>query len=754
MVLHRVLTDEQEQILKDERNQLMGLRGLLGRLDAPSDDARVLERAARQLDELFLLVVVGEFNAGKSAFVNALLGDRFLVEGVTPTTTEIQILKYGPEISRQQDGSELLVLTYPIDWLHEINIVDTPGTNAVIQRHQEITEDFVPRADLVLFITSADRPFTESERTFLQRVREWGKKVIFVVNKIDMLETVDDVEDVLRFVGENASQLLGRQPSIFPVSARQARQAKQTIDGDERTRLWAASRFEALEHYILDTLDERERLRLKLANPLGVARRLAERYLAVAQARRALLREDETTIQTLQMQLAGYEADMRRDFKYHLSLVDNALYGMAERGNRFFDQTIRLTRIFDLVNADRVRGMFEREVVADTTAQVEAATHDLIDWLVQQDFRQWQSVMEYLNRRIKQHHEQIVGQVGGQFEYNRQALLESVGRAARETVASYDKDGEARALAESVQMAVAQTALVEVGAIGLGTLLVHLLATTLADVTGILAATTMAAVGLYVIPNRRQSAKLNLQAKIADLRGRLAQAMSAQFERELSQSLERIREGVRPYTRFVEVQQASVAEIETGLSAAVRSLAALAARGKAVGRMDFNLRLLIDGDVPALQAVYEGAGALFMRYYGRPAGPDQAATDFVQALTEPERYQFGIFVDGELIGMLDCKLDPEVEKQAHIGLLLLIPPYDDPAIGSLAVRILTRWLVERFGVERLEASVPAHVPEEIAFWQQQGFDFTGQQYRRELAEFAPRFLVMAKTVDVMGNAVH
>jgi small GTP-binding protein len=445
MVLHRVLTDEQELILKDERSQLMGLRGLLARLDAPADDARVLERAAQQLDELFLLVIVGEFNSGKSAFVNALLGDRFLIEGVTPTTTEIQMLKYGPQVSRQQGESDLLVLTYPVEWLREINIVDTPGTNAVIQRHQEITEDFVPRADLVLFITSADRPFTESERTFLQRVREWGKKVIFVVNKIDTLETADDVEHVLLFVNEHAMQLLGRQPTVFPVSARQARQSKQTIDGDERTRLWAASRFEPLERYILDTLDERERLRLKLANPLGIARRLAERYLGVAQARRTLLRDDVTTIQTLQLQLAGYESDMRRDFKYHLSLVDNALYAMAERGNRFFDNTIRLTRIFDLVNTDRVRGMFEREVVSDTSGQVEAATHDLIDWLVQQDFRQWQSVMEYLNRRITQHHEQMVGQVGGQFEYNRQALLESVGRAARETVASYDKEGEARA---------------------------------------------------------------------------------------------------------------------------------------------------------------------------------------------------------------------------------------------------------------------------------------------------------------------
>ena len=78
--------------------------------------------------------------------------------------------------------------------------------------------------------------------------------------------------------------MLGREPIVFAVSSRQARQAKETFDADERTRLWAASRFEPLEGYILDTLDEQERLRLKLANPLGVAQRLAEQYLGVADA--------------------------------------------------------------------------------------------------------------------------------------------------------------------------------------------------------------------------------------------------------------------------------------------------------------------------------------------------------------------------------------------------------------------------------------------------------------------------------------
>ena len=72
------------------------------------------------------------------------------------------------------------IVTLPVDWLSEISIVDTPGTNAIIRSHELITTQFVPRSDLVLFLTSADRPFTESERLFLERIRDWGKKIVII----------------------------------------------------------------------------------------------------------------------------------------------------------------------------------------------------------------------------------------------------------------------------------------------------------------------------------------------------------------------------------------------------------------------------------------------------------------------------------------------------------------------------------------------------------------------------------------------
>src|SRR5262249_23461719 len=129
-------------------------------------------------------------------------------------------------------------------------IVDTPGTNAVIREHERITAEFVPRSDLVLFVTSADRPFTETERAFLEQIRAWGKKVVLVVNKIDIFDSERHVREVVDFVASSARTLLGFRPDVFPVSAKLALRAKQ---GDPS--VWTASRFELLERHIEVILD-------------------------------------------------------------------------------------------------------------------------------------------------------------------------------------------------------------------------------------------------------------------------------------------------------------------------------------------------------------------------------------------------------------------------------------------------------------------------------------------------------------------
>ncbi len=582
--MQQVLTAEQGRILQEERRLLGDLQVALARLDAPNADLGLIGNALAQLEELFLMVVVGEFNAGKSAVINALLGDDYLPEGVVPTTSELVLIRHSDAAEQPDADRGMAVRRLPVPWLQEVNLVDTPGTNAVIRHHQELTEHFVPRSDLVLFVTSADRPFSESERAFLQQIRDWGKKVVIVVNKIELLTTEAEQREVLEFVRRNAHELLGVAPAIFAVSARLALAAKVGGGSAADSSDWEPSQFGALEQYILDFLDAGERVRLQLSNPIGIAAALIANYQDVISQRQALLKGDFRALDDIDQQLAAYQNDMRRDFRYQSDRVDNVLYEMAERGDRFFDENLRITRIVELVNSERLRGEFERRVLADSSRAVEHHVNELIDWLVERDYRQWQAVMEFIERRSLQHTDQMIGQVRGDFDFNRQNLLKSIGRSAQEVVDSYDREAEALKLAQDVQRAIIQTAAVEAGAIGLGAILVVILNTTFLDVTGILGASALAALGLYVLPYRRQKVKAQLRTRIGDLRRRLDTAITQQFESELTASVQRIREAVAPYTRFVRVEREKLETLAADLQRAEdewkglrRSVEALAA---------------------------------------------------------------------------------------------------------------------------------------------------------------------------------
>jgi small GTP-binding protein len=573
-MLRRILNRKQDELLAENRQLLGGLREALSRFDASAEDQETIDRSVRQLEELFLLVVAGEFNAGKSAFINALLGDKVLEEGVTPTTTRVHLIQHGPTVTREPIGTALDRITAPLELLQDINIVDTPGTNAIHREHEAITREFVPRSDMVLFVTSADRPFTESERAFLQGIRDWGKKIVVVLNKIDIFEDPADIERVRGFIAENARTLLGFTPEIFPVAGRLALRGKMSND----PQLYAASRFAELERYIVETLDEKERVRLKLLNPLGIGTHLSARYLEITDRRLDLLKEDFVTMEDIERQLALYKEDMKREFRYRLGDVDNVLNEFENRGMKFFDDTMRIARFLDLINKSKMKGDFEREVVADTPQLIERRVNEVIDWLVSSDLRTWQSIMEHLQKRKHEHADRIIGQVGGSFDLNRSRLLDSVGRSAQRSIETYDKDAEASRMAESVQVAVAGTALVEVGALGLGAVLTHLAVTAAADFTGILAAGTIAALGLFIIPNRRHEAKKELREKIEELREKLMTGLTGQFDREIDASLRRIEEAIAPYTRFVRAERDKLTQVRSDLKEITDGLARLRSR--------------------------------------------------------------------------------------------------------------------------------------------------------------------------------
>ncbi len=568
------LDETRRALLGDERRLLGELRDWLVRLEAPEEQRKALADSIEQLEEPFLLVVVGEFNAGKSAFINALLGQKVLEEGITPTTARIGLLRHGEEMGREVTAAGLESLTAPSEILRDLVIVDTPGTNAVLREHEALTREFVPRADLVLFVTSSDRPFAESERAFLEAIRAWGKKVIVVVNKADLLESPDDVSRVVTYVRDQAQRTLGFAPEVFALSARRALQAR--LDGDEVAL--DASGLESFEARVTATLDEGERFRLKLQNPLGVGRRVHGEVAAVVDGRLRVLEGDLDTLETVEADLAARRADLERDFRLRLSDVEKVLLDFERRGNAFFDERLRLMRIHELLSKERLRRDFETTVVAELPREVETRVEAVVDWMVEAELRQWQDVMEHLGGRQVAHADKMVGRVEDRFGYDRQRLLGAVRTEAQRAVDGYDAPAEARRLAQTVRDSVAQTALLQVSALGLGALVTTLATSTAVDVTGLVAAGALSVLGLFVLPARRRKARAELAARVASLHEKLLSSLTASFESERDRSLQKVREAIAPYSRFVRTEGDRLRAAESALADLDDGLAALAGR--------------------------------------------------------------------------------------------------------------------------------------------------------------------------------
>jgi hypothetical protein len=193
--------------------------------------------------------------------------------------------------------------------------------------------------------------------------------------------------------------------------------------------------------------------------------------------------------------------------------------------------------------------------------------------------RQWQAVTEFLAERRRQHKSRIVGDVGvGSFHYDRERLMDVVSREARRVVDSYDKAEEAQAIARGAQTAVAASAALEVGAVGIGAL-ITILATAMAiDITGIVVAGVGAILGFFLIPAHKRHSKGEMRAKVTALRDQLSRSLRTHFVKEIDRSLQHINETIGPYTRFVRAEGERMERTQTTLAEIKRQSDKLCAR--------------------------------------------------------------------------------------------------------------------------------------------------------------------------------
>lgn len=329
----------------------------------------------------------GEFNSGKSTVINALLGRRYLKEGVVPTTNEITFLRYSEldsdgqqRCERHPDGQYICYLPAPI--LKEMNIVDTPGTNVILQRQQRLTEEFVPRADLLLFVISADRPLTESEVAFLRYTQQWRKKIVFVLNKADLYQNASELEEAVSFIKKNVQKLLNvKHVILYPVSARLALEAKLSASGIGKdyepsvadSSHWRATSFSEFENFLYSFLDGStstgmERMKLKLETPIGIAERLFSSCETLVRQDYQYAKQDLASINEMVSSVKEYAVKMESENiswrRQTLSLIDTT----KARIVKLIDSTLQLSNL-DLVGSYVLKGAKSATLPATSSVQ-------------------------------------------------------------------------------------------------------------------------------------------------------------------------------------------------------------------------------------------------------------------------------------------------------------------------------------------------------------------------------------------------
>lgn len=333
-------------------------------------------RLVKKLEEdRFHLVVVGEFNHGKSTFVNALLGETVLATGVTPTTAAIHHLKYSdsPEATvvyasgrrdaigfegarkfavgggESTDEVDYLEVGYPAPLLKErILLVDTPGVNDLSLARADITYSYIPRADAVLFLLDAGQILKESERIFLQEklLKASRDKIVFVITKWDILND-DEKKEALEYARTQLKNLV-KDPVVFPISAEASLGGRSNESGMP----------ELLTH--LTNFLAEERGRILLDNALGEGLNVVELLGKGVSARKRSLAmksdELERRIKMLEQDLAGQAGTIEQRRVKIREDVSAIKVGAKKDLERFVDDTIRqLPNVIESAKQDELK---------------------------------------------------------------------------------------------------------------------------------------------------------------------------------------------------------------------------------------------------------------------------------------------------------------------------------------------------------------------------------------------------------------
>lgn len=441
------LLRQYESIRRQEHEEITALLDTLARVDGlPESQMEQVRDALFHTNHPFLMVMVGPFSSGKSSIINALLGQPVLEVGPIPTTDRIVIVRHGADVQRSRTG-DVETVFYPSPLLENLSLVDTPGLESVFRTHEALTRRFLHRADVVLLVMLATQVLSARNLEYLQELKGYGKRVIIVVNQIDLLDEPDR-ERVREFVEEQSRLQLGAEPLVWLVSARQALEAQQSVPRDEIA--WDESGFAEMEAFINESLSDVERFRQKLETPVQISENALRAAKALVDEQQAALDTHRKTTENIEAQIEQGRREQQRALDDSLESIEQTWNNAIDRGSEAIGELFQFSRGFasffgglgEIIGVARLirrfggrtraEGAFEDHKVRETLREIPKLTDRVGPRLEGRDLQDIDDLVDYTRTAVAKLppnlQDKIVGKVQTPLRYERSFLRDVQGK--------------------------------------------------------------------------------------------------------------------------------------------------------------------------------------------------------------------------------------------------------------------------------------------------------------------------------------